>query len=237
MITGERIRATREDKDILQQELSIATGINVSVLNRIEKGSRQVRDDEIKKIAQTLEVTTDYLLGISDNPHGSPFTGQVDGQFLTFSPEPIKPEEMALLEAYRKAPDHIRQIVDTSLKPYLKTGVDKQHMEILLHKERDKLDVDQKTARVSRNQEAGTTTLDVNLTPAEVAKMLGNRQPKRTTWWKMDDKDKKIYLYIDVGGKNNKKKALYKTILPIKDTPPNFVEKLLSTGKIVEDDD
>ena len=49
MITGERIRATREDKDILQQELSIATGINVSVLNRIEQGSRQVRDDEIKK--------------------------------------------------------------------------------------------------------------------------------------------------------------------------------------------
>lgn len=62
MSTGERIRNTREDLDILQQELADAVGINVSVLSRIEKGTRAVRADELVKIANKLHVSTDYLL-------------------------------------------------------------------------------------------------------------------------------------------------------------------------------
>lgn len=71
MIIGERIRNIREDEDILQQELADAVGINVSVLSRIEKGTRQLRDDELIKIADKLNVTTDYLLGRTDEPGGS----------------------------------------------------------------------------------------------------------------------------------------------------------------------
>lgn len=63
MTTGDKIRNTREDMDILQQELADAIEMNVSVLSRIEKGTRPIRDDELKKIAQKLGVTTDYLLG------------------------------------------------------------------------------------------------------------------------------------------------------------------------------
>ncbi|WP_370854714.1 helix-turn-helix domain-containing protein [Megasphaera sp.] len=68
MTTGERIRNVREDKDILQQELADAIGINVSVLSRIEKGTRPIRDDELIKIANKLSVSSDYLLGISNSP-------------------------------------------------------------------------------------------------------------------------------------------------------------------------
>ncbi|MCR5440299.1 MAG: helix-turn-helix domain-containing protein [Selenomonas sp.] len=79
MIIGERIRNIREDKDILQQELADAIGINVSVLSRIEKGTRQLRDDELTKIADKLHVSTDYLLGRTDEPHttvkGAPSSG------------------------------------------------------------------------------------------------------------------------------------------------------------------
>ena len=63
MTTGEKIRNTREDMDILQQELADSIDMNVSVLSRIEKGTRSVRDDELKKIAEKLGVTSDYLLG------------------------------------------------------------------------------------------------------------------------------------------------------------------------------
>lgn len=69
MIIGERIRNIREDEDILQQELADAIGINVSVLSRIEKGTRQLRDDELIKIADKLNVSVDYLLGRTDEPH------------------------------------------------------------------------------------------------------------------------------------------------------------------------
>ncbi len=65
MTTGDRIRNAREDKDILQQELANAINMNVSVLNRIEKGTRPIRDDELIRIARALQVSTDYLLGTS----------------------------------------------------------------------------------------------------------------------------------------------------------------------------
>lgn len=70
MTTGEKIRNTREDMDILQQELANAIGMNVSVLSRIEKGTRAIRDDELVKIAQKLQVTTDYLLGNTQPKQG-----------------------------------------------------------------------------------------------------------------------------------------------------------------------
>lgn len=68
MLTGERIRNIREDKDILQQELADSIGMNVSVLSRIEKGTRQLREDELTKIANKLGVTVDYLLGRTPQP-------------------------------------------------------------------------------------------------------------------------------------------------------------------------
>lgn len=67
MLTGKRIRSTREDVDMLQQELADAVKINVSVLSRIEKGERPVRDDELVKFADKLHVTADYLLGRTDD--------------------------------------------------------------------------------------------------------------------------------------------------------------------------
>jgi repressor LexA len=37
-------------------------------------------------------VTIDYILGKSDNPHGTPFAGQIPGHFLTFAGQKIKNE-------------------------------------------------------------------------------------------------------------------------------------------------
>lgn len=71
MTTGERIRNIREDKDVLQQELADAVGMNVSVLSRIEKGTRPIRDDELIKIAQKLSVSADFILGLSASSHSS----------------------------------------------------------------------------------------------------------------------------------------------------------------------
>ena len=53
----------RKHYDLTQNELSERTGINRSVLNRIEKGTRPVRDDELKIFADCFNVSADYLLG------------------------------------------------------------------------------------------------------------------------------------------------------------------------------
>lgn len=64
---GKRITDLRADRDIRQGELASAIGIHQSVLNRIEKGRRPVREDELLNIARFFHVTTDYLLD-NENP-------------------------------------------------------------------------------------------------------------------------------------------------------------------------
>lgn len=62
MTTGKRIIELRESMNLNQTELAQKIEINRSVLNRIEQGTRPIRDDELKKIASFFHVTTDYLL-------------------------------------------------------------------------------------------------------------------------------------------------------------------------------
>lgn len=65
---GVRIRRLRERKDWTQKKLSGKVGINQSVFNRIESGERKVRSEELTRIAESLDVSNDYLLGITDDP-------------------------------------------------------------------------------------------------------------------------------------------------------------------------
>lgn len=66
---GQRIYDLRIERDIQQGELANAVGLHQSVLNRIEKGSRPARDIEIAAIASFLQVSSDYLLGLSAVQH------------------------------------------------------------------------------------------------------------------------------------------------------------------------
>lgn len=66
---GRRISEFRESKNISQTELASRININRSVLNRIELGTRPARDLELKGIANVLDVSTDYLVGNTDNPN------------------------------------------------------------------------------------------------------------------------------------------------------------------------
>lgn len=66
---GDRIRELREERDWSQREFAKRVGINYSVVNRIELGKRNVEDHELAKIADVFGVTTDYLLGRTDNPN------------------------------------------------------------------------------------------------------------------------------------------------------------------------
>ncbi|MEK4704912.1 MULTISPECIES: helix-turn-helix domain-containing protein [Bacillus] len=62
LAVGERIIKLREQKQWNQKELAQKINMNVSVMNRIEKGTRPLTDTEIVKIAEVFGVSTDYLL-------------------------------------------------------------------------------------------------------------------------------------------------------------------------------
>jgi repressor LexA len=92
MDVGQKIVHLREERDLTQKELAEKLEFNRSVLNRIEKGTRPIRDDELKKVADFFDVSIDYLLGRLSSPHGTPFAGQIPGQFLTFAGQKVKNE-------------------------------------------------------------------------------------------------------------------------------------------------
>lgn len=73
MNAGRRIAQLREEKGLSQLEFAHKVNINNSVMNRIEKGIRPIRDDELIAISKFFGVSIDYLLGNSPAP--SPESG------------------------------------------------------------------------------------------------------------------------------------------------------------------
>ena len=67
MKIGFKIQSLRENLGMTQRDLANKIDISYSVMNRIESGTRAVRDDEVIKIADALDVSTDYLLGVHVN--------------------------------------------------------------------------------------------------------------------------------------------------------------------------
>ena len=66
MSLSQRIKYLRENMNMSQKELSEKANINTSVMNRIESGERAIRDDELIVFAKIFDVSTDYILGLSD---------------------------------------------------------------------------------------------------------------------------------------------------------------------------
>jgi transcriptional regulator with XRE-family HTH domain len=61
---GRRIRRARLRKDITQRELADLAGISRTSMNQIEKGETlDPRMSHLRKIAEALGVTMDYLAG------------------------------------------------------------------------------------------------------------------------------------------------------------------------------
>lgn len=62
MTIAEKIRLTRQQKNLAQKELAERSGVNLKSLSRYELGTSIPQADTLKAIADALGVTTDYLL-------------------------------------------------------------------------------------------------------------------------------------------------------------------------------
>ncbi|EGL8584024.1 helix-turn-helix transcriptional regulator [Listeria monocytogenes] len=94
----ERIVQLRIKKAISQKELAKKINIDDSTMNKIEKGNRPIRDKELAKIADVLEVSTDYLLGRVKNNIADTIAAHIDSNATE---EDIK-EILAYIEEKRK---------------------------------------------------------------------------------------------------------------------------------------
>ena len=63
-----RIKDLREDNDKTQVEIANYLGMKQPQYHRYEKGTRDIPTDILIDLARYYNVSTDYLLGLTDNP-------------------------------------------------------------------------------------------------------------------------------------------------------------------------
>jgi len=61
-----RLKDLREDSDLKQKELAEYLHIKQNTYSQYENGQRQVPIDVLIKLAKYYNVSTDYILGVSD---------------------------------------------------------------------------------------------------------------------------------------------------------------------------
>lgn len=74
-IMENRIKNLRERRGIIQEILAAELGITQQMLSKYEKDVTVIKVDILKRLAEYFNVTTDYLLGISDVKRD--LTGQI----------------------------------------------------------------------------------------------------------------------------------------------------------------
>ena len=63
-----RIRDLREDNDKTQQEIAEILGTSQTMYARYERGANELPIHHLIKLCEFYNVTSDYILGMSDSP-------------------------------------------------------------------------------------------------------------------------------------------------------------------------
>lgn len=69
-LRADRLRMWREKHGWSQRELARLCGLGEAQVNKYENGQTDPSAKYLKAIAEKLGVSTDYLLGLTDSPHG-----------------------------------------------------------------------------------------------------------------------------------------------------------------------
>ncbi|GAA5418018.1 hypothetical protein Pryu01_03096 [Paraliobacillus ryukyuensis] len=92
---GSRITELRKKMNLTQEDFAKKIGISRSALSHYEKDRREPDYETIRNISNVCDVTTDYLLGKTDNPNKSS-TSETNRAFNNF--DDITDQEKDYLE-------------------------------------------------------------------------------------------------------------------------------------------
>lgn len=131
-ILPKRLKELREKHGFLQKFVADKLGIRSNTLSGYENGTRSPDPDMLNSLANLYNVTTDYLLGRTDEPQLTEkderdiakrmekmkkdlLRGSANGEGLSFMGEPMSPEAIdSLLEAL----EHAERIATIANKKY-----------------------------------------------------------------------------------------------------------------------
>lgn len=103
-LLAKKILNIREAKNMTQLELAKKAKIERTALNKIEKGTRKVSSDELKRIALALDQSTDSLLNIKTNNtfDDSDLEDMLDNAH-SYDGKPMDDHDRALIKQYLEA--------------------------------------------------------------------------------------------------------------------------------------
>lgn len=125
MLLGENLRKAREEKGLTQAEVAKLLDMSASTIGMYEQGRRDPDTDTLKKLAELYEVSTDYLLGRTDDPSPKQDDRQHvnDDEALEYLDELHKrPEMKALFQVSRKATKEDIETAITIIEALKKKG-------------------------------------------------------------------------------------------------------------------
>ena len=108
-----RIKSLREKRGLIQEILATELGITQQMLSKYEKDTAIIKVDILKKLAKYFNVTTDYLLGLSDVKRD--LTGQIRVNDTI-------DEYYDLIEVYKKLDKYDQEMVWTMMQAVRKTA-------------------------------------------------------------------------------------------------------------------
>ena len=85
-----------------QADVGSALSLSAAAVGHYESERRSLTADLISKFCDLFDVTADYLLGRSTQPHSA-----------------VSDDEARLLAAYNAAPDNVREVIDEILAAYV----------------------------------------------------------------------------------------------------------------------
>ena len=102
-----RIKSLREKRGLIQELLAAELGITQQMLSKYERDISIIKVDVLKRLAGSFNVTTDYLLGLSDVKRD--LTGQIRIN------ETID-EYYDLIEVYKKLDKYDQEMIWTMIQ-------------------------------------------------------------------------------------------------------------------------
>ena len=113
-----RLKEIREERGLTQKQLSLNVGVSANAINNYELGTRNPSAEILRKIAINLNISADYLLGLSynRNPLNSDITFEdiADAVIKLFSLEKVQSNENGnIIEIKDK---HLAEFVEQFMK-------------------------------------------------------------------------------------------------------------------------
>lgn len=104
----ENLKALRKQKKMTQAEFANSVGLKPTTYSGYEKGDREPDAAIWIRIADTYDVSIDYLLGHCDSPHGTGCSSGIQ----------LKAEEETLVTAWRQADQRAKDDVAHALRNF-----------------------------------------------------------------------------------------------------------------------